>query len=305
MTPGDTRPSEGWRMGSMLFAVALPLALGIVMFGLGLTLTTGDFARVARFPQAALIALVCQLVVLPALCFGLVRLFGLDGALAVGMMLLAASPGGTSANLFSHIAGGNVALNITLTAVNSVLAVFTLPIVVGLSYSVFLDDGAGIGLQPAKFLQVFALVLVPVVAGMTVRRLFADWALRMHTAVKVAAAVVLVLVVVAALVSEFGAFTDHVGQLGAIALLLCVCSLLIGYAVPRAFGVERADAIAAGMEIGVHNAALAITVAVSVLGNETMAVPGAVYGFLMNIPAAVATFLFARSRRTESAPVSA
>ncbi|MGW5385005.1 bile acid:sodium symporter family protein [Nocardia sp. NPDC003963] len=292
-------------MGSMLFAVALPVALGIVMFGLGLTLTTGDFARVARFPEAALIALVCQLIVLPALCFGLVRLFGLDGALAVGMMLLAASPGGTSANLFSHIAGGNVALNITLTAVNSVLAVFTLPIVVGLSYSVFLDDGAGIGLQPAKFLQVFALVLVPVVAGMTVRRLFAGWALRMHTAVKIAAAVVLAFVVVAALVSEFDAFTEHVGQLGAIALVLCVCSLFIGYAVPRAFGVERADAIAAGMEIGVHNAALAITVAVSVLGNETMAVPGAVYGFLMNIPAGVATYLFARSRRAEDASVPA
>ncbi|WP_327147852.1 bile acid:sodium symporter family protein [Nocardia sp. NBC_01329] len=291
-------------MGSMLFAIALPLALGIVMFGLGLTLTVDDFARVARFPEAALIALVCQLVVLPALCFGLVRLFGLDGALAVGMMLLAASPGGTSANLFSHIAGGNVALNITLTAVNSVLAVFTLPIVVGLSYSVFLGDGAGIGLQPAKFLQVFALVLVPVVAGMTVRRLFAGWALRMHTTVKIAAGVVLALVVIAALVSEFDAFTGHVGQLGAIALLLCVCSLTIGYTVPRAFGVERADAIAAGMEIGVHNAALAITVAVSVLGNETMAVPGAVYGFLMNIPAAVATFLFARSRRREPTPAS-
>ncbi|MGA6209237.1 bile acid:sodium symporter family protein [Nocardia testacea] len=289
-------------MGSMMFAVALPLALGIVMFGLGLTLTSDDFARVARFPKAALIALICQLIVLPALCFGLVRLFGLDGALAVGMMLLAASPGGTSANLFSHIAGGNVALNITLTAVNSVLAVFTLPIVVGLSYSVFLDDGTGIGLQPGKFLQVFALVLVPVALGMTVRRLFAAWALRRHTTVKIAAAVVLALVVVTALVSEFDAFTEHVGQLGAIALLLCGGSLLIGYAVPRAFGVEQADAIAAGMEIGVHNAALAITIAVTVLGNETMAVPGAVYGFLMNIPAALATFLFARSRRSGPAP---
>ncbi|ONM49210.1 bile acid:sodium symporter family protein [Nocardia donostiensis] len=292
-------------MGSTLFAVALPLALGIVMFGLGLTLTLDDFARVTRYPKAALVALACQLLVLPVICFGLVHLFGLDGALAVGMMLLAASPGGTSANLFSHIAGGNVALNITLTAINSVLAVFTLPVVVGLSYAVFLDDGAAIGLQPGKFVQVFALVLVPVAAGMAVRRGFEGWALRMHTTVKIAAAVVLALVVVAALVSEFDAFTEHVGQLGAIALLLCTCSLVIGYLAPRACGVVREDAIASGMEIGVHNAALAIAVAVTVLGNETMAVPGAVYGFLMNIPAAIATYLFARSRRTESAPVSA
>jgi len=290
-------------MGSTLFAVALPVALGIVMFGLGLTLTIDDFGRVLRYPKAALVALACQLLVLPLICFGLVHLFGLDGALAVGTMLLAASPGGTSANLFSHLAGGNVALNITLTAINSVLAVFTLPIVVTLSYTVFLDDGAGIGLQPGKFLQVFVLVLAPVVAGMAVRHGFAAWALRMHRTVKIGAAVVLAFVVVAALVSEFEAFTEHVGRLGAIALLLCTCSLLIGYLVPRAAGVLHEDAIASGMEIGVHNAALAITVAVTVLGNETMAVPGAVYGFLMNIPAAIATFLFARSRRSGATPV--
>ncbi|WP_040791896.1 bile acid:sodium symporter family protein [Nocardia paucivorans] len=284
-------------MGSTLFAVALPLALGIVMFGLGLTLTVADFVRVAKYPKLTLLALVCQLLVLPVICFGLVRLFGLDGVLAVGMMLLVASPGGTSANLFSHIAGGNVALNITLTAVNSVLAVFTLPVVVGVSSAVFLDDGATIGLQPAKVVQVFAVVLVPVAAGMTVRWRFPDWAARRQSTVKIAAAVVLVLVVVAALVSEFDTVTGHIGELGVLALLLCVCSLLVGYLVPRAFGVVREDAIAAGMEIGVHNAALAITIATTVLDNETMAVPAGLYGFLMNIPAAIAAFLFARTRR--------
>ncbi|BDT88496.1 bile acid:sodium symporter family protein [Nocardia cyriacigeorgica] len=287
-------------MGSTVFAVALPIALGIIMFGLGLTLTVGDFARVLRYPKAAIVALTCQLVVLPVICFGLVRLFGLDGALAVGMMLLAASPGGSSANLFSHIAGGNVALNVTLTAINSVLAVFTLPVVVGLSYAVFLDDAAGLGLQPAKFVQVFAIVLVPVALGMWVRHRWTEWALRRQRTVKIGSGVVLVLVVSAALLSEFGSFTEHVGELGAIALLLCTIGLGIGYGVPRLFGVRHGDAIAASMEIGIHNAALAIAVAATVLNNETMAVPAAVYGFLMNIPAGIATVAFARSRKDQA-----
>src|SRR5574339_1173450 len=112
-------------MDSALTTVLLPLALAIVMLGLGLSLTLDDFRRVGRQPRAVVVALGCQLVLLPALCFGLVLAFGLSPLLAVGMMLLAASPGGTTANLFSHLYGGDVALNITLTALNSVIAVAT------------------------------------------------------------------------------------------------------------------------------------------------------------------------------------
>ena len=104
-----------------------------IVTGLGLSLTTGDFARVARHPKAVGIALFCQVLILPVICFGLVELFNLPPILAVGMMLLAASPGGTTANLYSHLFRGDVALNISLTAINSVLSVFTLPIVVNLS----------------------------------------------------------------------------------------------------------------------------------------------------------------------------
>ncbi|MFC9993492.1 bile acid:sodium symporter family protein [Nocardia sp. NPDC127526] len=288
-------------MGSSIFAVFLPLALALVMFGLGLTLTVDDFARVLRYPKAAAIALVCQIVVLPLLCLGLVYLFGLEGALAVGMMLLVASPGGTSANLFSHIAGGDVALNITLTAINSVLAVFTMPIVVTLSIAAFLGDEAGIGLQPAKFVQVIAIVLVPVALGMWVRRRFTEFAERMRRPVKIASVTVLVLVILAAVISEFDTGLEHLGQLGGISLLLSTLSLTIGYFVPRLFRVDTGQSIASAFEIGIHNATLAIAIAVSVLDNETMAIPGAIYGILMFFPAAVAATLLARRQR-EAAP---
>uniref|UniRef100_UPI003568E0C7 bile acid:sodium symporter family protein n=1 Tax=Nocardioides sp. TaxID=35761 RepID=UPI003568E0C7 len=105
-------------MDSALTTVGLPLALGIIMFGLGLSLTVADFRRVARHPKVVTVALACQLLLLPLICFGLVALFDLPPLLAVGMMLLAASPGGTSANLFSHLFRGDVALNVSLTAVN-------------------------------------------------------------------------------------------------------------------------------------------------------------------------------------------
>src|SRR6478735_7311513 len=124
-------------MDSALTTVALPLALGIIMFGLGLSLTVDDFRRVAKAPRAVAVALGAQLLLLPLVCFGLVIALDLDPLLAVGMMLLAASPGGTTANLFSHLFRGDVALNITLTAVNSVIAVVTLPLVVNFAVGWF------------------------------------------------------------------------------------------------------------------------------------------------------------------------
>ncbi|MFX0578516.1 bile acid:sodium symporter family protein [Nocardia nepalensis] len=287
-------------MGSTIFAVFLPLALALVMFGLGLTLTVDDFARVLRYPKAAVVALVCQMVVLPAICLGLVYLFRLEGALAVGVMLLVASPGGPSANLFSHIAGGNVALNITLTAINSILAVFTLPLVVTLAFTLFMDDDATIGLRPDKFIQVFAIVLVPVALGMWVHRRFTAWAERMRKNVKIVSAVVLLLVVVAAVGREFDTLTENIGKLATLSLLLSTLSFVIGYTVPRVFQVRTDQAIASAMEIGIHNGALAIAVASSVLHNSQMAVPPAVYGVLMNVPAVIAAYLLARRVRKDA-----
>lgn len=281
-------------MGSAIFSVLLPVSLGLVMFGLGLTLTTADFTRVVAYPKAAGIALACQIVVLPVICLGMILVFGLTGALAVGMMLLVASPGGTTANLFSHLAGGDVALNVTLTAINSVLAVFTLPLVVGLSMSAFLEDGHAVGLQPDKFLQVFAIVLIPVAIGMWVRHRFAGWAERMRGVLKIASVVVLVLVIAAAVVQEFGTLVANIALLGPMVLLLSVLSLAIGYYVPRLFSVNRRQSIASAMEIGIHNATLAIAIAISVLGSQTMAIPGAIYGIVMFIPAALAAYLLSR-----------
>ncbi|MCX4515310.1 bile acid:sodium symporter family protein [Streptomyces sp. NBC_01619] len=289
-------------MASLVFTVLLPLTLGLVMFGLGLTLTVADFARVLKYPKAAAVALTCQIVLLPAVCFGLVLAFQLQGALAVGVMLLVAAPGGITANLFSHLAGGDVALNITLTAINSLLAAFTLPVVVALATFRFLGDEASIGLQFGKFVQVLAIVLIPVAIGVWTRHRFSAWADRMRQPVKIASMSVLALVTLGALAQSFDVLTANVGRLGGIALLLCTLSLTIGYVVARLFRVSRRQSIASAMEIGLHNSTLAIIVGVSVIGEEVMAVPAAVYGVLMFVPAGLAAYLFSRHADPLDAP---
>lgn len=292
-------------MDSVVVTVFLPIALAIVMLGLGLTLTVEDFKRVVAVPKAVLVALVLQVLVLPALCLGLVLIFSLPPELAVGMMLLAASPGGTTANLFSHLAGGDVALNVTLTAINSLLAVVTLPIVVGLSIAGFMDTDANIGLQPDKMLQVFAIVLVPVAIGMWVRSRFPDFAERMRRPVKIASVVILVLVIVLAVAGNVQVLIDNAVSIGSVTLLLSVLSLTIGYWVPRLARVNRRQAIASAFEIGIHNATLAITIALSVIGNSEMAVPPAIYGLLMYLPAAVTLYAFGRRTEPDSSEVAA
>ncbi|MBP2477903.1 BASS family bile acid:Na+ symporter [Crossiella equi] len=277
----------------MSFSILLPAALGVVMFGLGLTLTGADLRRVWRSPRVAVITLVCQAVVLPGIAFGLVPLFGLPPELAVGVMVLAAAPGGSSASVFSHLAGGDVAFNIAVTALNSVLAVVTLPVVVGLSMTYFLGAGREIPLQFDKLTQVFVSVLVPVALGMWVRARFAGFALRMAGPVKVAAVLVLAFVVVSAVVRQWDVFVTHLAGVGVLALVFCTLCLGIGYWVPRLLRAPRPQAVASAMEIGIHNGVLAIAVAETVLGNTAMAVPAAVYGILMNLPTAVAAYLFA------------
>ncbi|MET8547383.1 bile acid:sodium symporter family protein [Micromonospora zamorensis] len=283
-------------MDSALTLIGLPIALGIIMLGLGLGLTIADFRRVAQHPRAAVIALVCQVLVLPALCFCLVLAFDLAPELAVGMMLLAASPGGTTANLYSHLFGGHVALNITLTAINSVLAVVTLPILVNLSAAYFLPDGRSIGLQFDKVVQVFAIVLVPVAVGMLIRARLPYVAERLNRPVRILSVVVLVAVIAGAVLGERENIADYFVSVGLAVLAFNLLSLAIGYGVPRLAGVERSAATAAGFEIGIHNSTLAITIALSpaLLNSTQMAIPGAVYGIVMFFTAAAFGYLVTR-----------
>lgn len=273
-------------MDSALTTVGLPLALAIIMFGLGLDLTPQDFRRVGRAPKAVAVALACQVVLLPAICFGLVVLFDLPALLGIGMLLLAASPGGTTANLFSHLFRGDVALNITLTAINTVIAVVTLPLITGLAIAWF-DRQDDVSMPLVEIVKVFALILLPVGIGMLVNHRAPGFARRMDKAVRIGSAVILAILVLGILLDQLENVGDYLADVGLITALFCAISLVVGYVVPKAFGVTGPQAIASSMEVGVHNATLAIFVAVEVLDEVEISVPAAVYSLVMFLFAAL------------------
>jgi BASS family bile acid:Na+ symporter len=260
----------------------LPLALGVVMLSLGLALTLDDFRRVARFQRAVIIALVCQTLVLPIACAGLCWAFGLSPELSVGLMLLAASPGGVIANVFSHLANGDLALNITLTAINSALSILTLPLILGVSLAVFMQEGRVIPPQFSKIVQVFVIVLGPVALGMVIRARATEWARRLDKPVKVFALLFLVFAAAMAIIKAWDTMVQYFAVLGAAVISFNILSLLTGYAVPRLLRVGQGQSIAISMEIGLHNGALALAIALSpmMLNNAAMAVPPALYGVL-------------------------
>lgn len=278
-----------------LITIGLPIALAIIMFGLGLSLTVGDFRRVARTPRAVAVALVLQVLVLPVVAFGLVVAFDLDPLLAVGVMLLAASPGGTSANLFSHLFRGDVALNITLTAINSVLAAISIPLITNFAIGYF-DAGGELGLQFGKVVQVIAIVLIPVGIGMAVRSRWVAFAARADRPVRVFSITVLVLVAVGALLGERENLAGYAEQVGLVTGLFCLASLTLGYVGARVMRLDEGQAIATSMEVGIHNTTIALTIALSVLDSTEVAIPSAVYSVLMYVLATAFGYLITRGR---------
>ncbi|MFM7668795.1 MAG: bile acid:sodium symporter family protein [Bacteroidota bacterium] len=282
-----------------LLTSILPIALGIIMLGLGLSLSITDFTRVVKYPKAIFIGLVCQMVILPFVCFGIAKLFDLGPELAVGLMLLSASPGGPTANLFSHLSNGDVALNITLTALNSVLTLVTLPLIVELSLSNFMTD-KDIVMPFNKIIEVFLIVLIPVSIGMVINAKAKNFARKLDKPVKIVSALFLVLVIVGAILKEKTNIGEYFQQIGLAALAFNVLSLMVGFFIPLLFKVEKKQAIAVGMEIGIHNGTLAIFIALNILKNDTMSIPPAIYSLIMFFTAAVFGFLVNKISRKET-----
>ena len=274
-------------MDSTLITIFLPAALAIIMAGLGLELTLKDFARVSKHPKAVFLALFCQLIILTSIAFVICKILNLPPLLAIGLMLLAASPGGPTANLFSYLYKGDIALNITLTAINSVIAAFSLPLIVNFAIGHFMNDGQQVGLQFSKVIQVFLIIIVPVSIGMLVKHYYPHVAHKLEKPVRLFAIAFLILIIIGALLKEANNISNYIAQIGLATVLFCLCSLLIGYFVPRLFGISSYQARACAFEIGIHNSTLAMTIALTIMASSTIAMPAAVYSIIMYIFAVI------------------
>lgn len=284
--------------------VLLPLALAFIMFSLGLGLQLEDFRRIVRQPKALLVGVLCHFVALPLVCWALLSLWGLGGVFAVGFMILAACPTGTTSNLLTYIARGDVALAVSFTAVASVATIFTLPFVVSWSLQHYLGASHTVQMPVASVMgQVLLMLGVPVSLGMLMRHLAPARAAALEPVATKLATVLFVLIVALAIVKNWALLRDNFSDLAPFALVLNLTMLAFGFAAALLVRLPRRQAVTLGIESAVQNATLALVVASSILQQEAMSIPGAVYGVLMY--AGGLAFAFAMRRFTLERAVAA
>ncbi len=269
---------------SFLTAVFLPLALFTVMLGMGLGLTLEDFTRVLVYPKAVVVGLLAQLVLLPILGFILASIFSLSPELAVGVMILAACPGGPTSNLVTYLARGNVALSITLTAISSLITVFTIPLVVNLATGAFMGEVTALQLPfLGTMLQIAVITIIPVAMGMALHHYLPQFAAQVERGVKWLSLALLGLIIVGLLVQQRQSVVGFFAQVGLVTLALNLAAMALGYLIAGAARLDRPSATAITVEVGIQNGTLAIAIASAptLLNQPNLAIPAAIYSLLM------------------------
>jgi BASS family bile acid:Na+ symporter len=279
---------------SLFALILLPVALAVIMTSLGLSLTVADFKRIFVFPKGVAIGMANLVLISPLLAFGIAELYDLSPELAVGLVLMGAAPGGTTANLMTHLARGDTALSVTMTAISSLAAVITVPLYLGLSIEYF-DAGVGDDVSMGGIVaRVFAITIVPLAFGMWLRSRNPERAARLEPTVKKLAFGFLFLVIGGAVISEFDVVRDNFADLALATLTLNLAAMTVSYTIAQIARLDNAQSTAIALELGVHNGTLAIAVASTI--DNTLATPAAVYSVFMFITAgAFARLMYKRN----------
>ncbi|WP_367065889.1 bile acid:sodium symporter family protein [Oryzisolibacter sp. LB2S] len=268
--------------GDIASSLLLPLILACIMFSLGLGLAPADFKRIFTQPRALIVGVVCHFVLLPLACYAMLSLWGITGVFAVGFMILAACPTGSTSNLLTYLARGDVALAVSFTAVASVATIFTLPLIVTWALGHYLGAARAVDVPVGLMMGQVALVLgLPVSLGMAARWRWPAWAQRFEPRATRIATVLFVLIVLLAVVKNWALLVANFSSLAPFALLLNLTMLAVGFAVAALARLSRRQSVTLGIETAVQNAALALVIASTVLKEDAMAIPGALYGVLM------------------------
>lgn len=271
------------------------------MVSLGLSLTLGDFRRVFVFPRGVLIGLANLLVISPLLAFGVAEGWGLSAVLAVGLVLLGASPGGTTANFFTHLARGDVALSVSMTALSSLAAVVTVPLFLGLAIEFFDARGLGEDVEMLSVVaRVFLITLVPLSIGMAFRARRPERVQELQPRVQRIALVAFALVVMGALIAEFDTLRENFLDVAGATLTLNVLAMSVSFGIARLSRLADRQATAIAMELGVHNGTLAIAVATTI--SNQLIIPAAVYSLFMFVTAGLFARLMYGRNRDRAAP---
>ena len=285
----------------LLVSIFLPLSLAIIMVSLGVGLTPADFRRVAERPWAFTIGAACQIVMIPVFAFLIVKLFGLTGPIAAGIMLLALCPGGVTSNVVSKLANGDVALSVSLTALISLLSILTVPFLIGWSVVHFMGAEAPEISTTRLAIAMFLLTTLPVSLGMLLRYVLPAFADRVEPAMLKLASVLFILIILAAIASNWGLLIENLALLGPALLTLNLSTMIGGLIIAAALGLTWTEQKTISIEVGIQNGTLGITLAPLIMGVAggipTIGLPSAVYSVVM-YATAIPFVLWLRSRKS-------
>ncbi|MBD2448116.1 bile acid:sodium symporter family protein [Nostoc sp. FACHB-152] len=274
---------------SFLSAVVLPIALAIIMLGMGLSLLPEDFQRVRKYPKAVSIGLISQVVLLPVIGFGIAKLVPMQPVIAMGLMIIALCPGGVSSNVITFLAKGDVALSVTLTAFSSLITVFTIPVLGNLAYQHFIGQSAAIALPiGATIVQIFLMTLLPIIIGMGMRQRFPEIARRLEKVTSRLAVAFLAIIILLLVIREWNRLPGFILQVGIAVVLLNTISMLAGFYVSKLLKLNAPQQICIAIEVGIQNGTLAIAITAGLLNNPDMAIPAAVYSLFMYVTGLIA-----------------
>lgn len=280
------------RVDSAVTSIFLPLAIAIIMWSLGLTLTVGDFTRVFTAPRGVAIGMLNLILISPLLAFTMAQLFSLQPELAVGLVLLGASPGGMMANMMTHLARGDTALSVTMTAVSGLAGIVTVPVYLALAIDHFGATGLGDVSMLGVVARVIAITVIPVAIGMEMRRRDVDLVERIYPLSRKLSLALFALVVAGAIVTESEKVIDNFAEVAGAALALNASAMGVSFAISKLARLDDRQATAISLELGIHNAALAIAVAATL--GDAVAIPAAVYSTFMIATGAGFAWLMSR-----------
>ncbi|WP_420860559.1 bile acid:sodium symporter family protein [Algirhabdus cladophorae] len=273
----------------ILINVVLPLSLAIIMLSLGIGLTGADFKRVAERGRAFAIGAACQVLLVPIVAYAMILAFGLTGEMAAGVMLLSFCPGGVTSNVVSRLARGDVALSVSLTAVVSLLSILTVPPLVGWAVVHFMGDAAPEISVTSLAIAMFLITTLPVALGMAIRRFAPAFALRIEPKLVILASILFVVIVIAAVATNWQLFVDNLASLGPALISLNLIMMVAGLAIAAAAGMSWRERKTMSIEVGIQNGTVGITLAPLIVGASAtvpaIGLPSAVYGVTMYLVA--------------------
>jgi len=282
----------------ILSKVLLPVSLAIIMLGMGMTLILADFTRIVKYPKAILIGLVNQLILLPVIGFLLAIFFDLDPIIAVGLMILASCPGGPTSNLITQVCKGNIALSVTLTAIASILSIFTIPFILSFALEYFQNSSESNIKMPIfdTILQIMVITVIPISLGMVIRANKTSFAKKMELPMRKASTIIFILVFIAVLAANSTKLIDGMIESGFVTLCLNLATMSLGYFSAKIFKLDFKNAISITIESGIQNGTLALVIATSILNNVEMGIPIGTYAIWMFITGGILMFLFGKKK---------